>query len=93
MAMVAMSKKCCIKNLNLMDLKYHWKNGLVGSVQGETKDHNLKNVYFVKKGGKDKSITISLFMSTFHIFAHELKTGWATRVVMAILKTRNLDDK
>ena len=32
-------------------------------------------------------------MSTFHIFAHELKTGWATRVVMAILKTRNLDDK
>ena len=62
-------------------------------VQGEIKHHNYKNVYFQKKRTKDKSITILLFMLTFHNFADKLKNGLATRVVKPILKIRNRDDK
>ena len=62
-------------------------------MQGDIKHHNLKIAYFQKKGAKDKSITILLFISTFHNFTLKLKTGSATRVVKPILKARNLDDK
>ena len=66
-ATVAMSKKC---------FKFTTETiGLVGSVKSDIKHHNLKYIYFQKKGAKDKSITILLFMSTFHNFAHKLKTG------------------
>ena len=87
-AWVAISKKRCIQKLWSYRFKLPLeKIGLVGSAQGETKYHKLKNVYFKEKGAKDKSITILLFMSNFHNFAYKLKTGWATRVVKPILKT------
>ena len=72
--MVAMSKKCCIKNLNLIDLNSSEKIGLTRSVKNEIKHHNLKNVYFQEKGVKDKNITTLLSMSTLYHFAHKMKT-------------------
>ena len=83
--MVAMSKKCSIKNLNIMDLNTSEKTGLAGSLQGDIKHHNFKN-YFQKKGAKDKNISILLSMPTLHNFAHKVKTGRATRVVQPIFK-------
>ena len=54
--MVATSKKCFIKNWNLIDLDYHWKTGLTGLVQVEMKCRNLKNWHFEQKGVKNKNI-------------------------------------
>ena len=81
--MVAMSKKCCIKNLSIIDLNTTEKTGLAGSLQGDI--NNLKN-YFQEKGAKDKTITILLSMPTLHNFAHKVKTGRATMVVKSIFK-------
>ena len=83
--MVAMSKKCCIRNLSIIDLNTTEKTGLAGSLQGDIKHHNLKN-YFQEKGAKDKTITILLSMPTLHNFAHKVKTGRATMVVKSIFK-------
>ena len=65
----------------------------LGWLQVEIKCHNLKCVDFEKKGAKDKNIAILFFMSTFHNFAHEIKTGWAAMVIKPILKTTNVDDQ
>ena len=73
--MVPMSKKCLIKNLNLIDLNKHRKIGLIGSVQDEIKCQNPKNVYFDKKGAIDKKITFLLFIPAFLNFAYKMKTG------------------
>ena len=54
--MVATSKKCFIKNWNLIDLDYHWKTGLIGLAQVEMKCRNLKNWHFEQKGVKNKNI-------------------------------------
>ena len=69
-ATFAMSKDCLVKSLKLIDLDYHGQ----GSVQIAIKCRNLKNLHFEKNGAKDKNITILFFMSTFHNFAHKMKT-------------------
>ena len=38
------------------------------------------------------NIAISYFTTTFHNFALRVETGWATRMVETILKTRNVND-
>ena len=32
-------------------------------------------------------------MSTFHNFAHKMKTGWVATVIKPILQTKHVDDK
>ena len=59
--MVATSKKCFIKNWNLIDLDYHWKTGLIGLVQVEMKCRNLKNWHFEQKGVKIKTYSNFIF--------------------------------
>ena len=47
MATIAKRKKY-FNNMNLIDTYYHWKTWVIGSVVGEIKCHNLKNVHFEK---------------------------------------------
>ena len=51
-----------------------------------------KKMFILRKTQKLKNITISYFKTTFHSFAVKIETGWATRMVKSILKTRNVDD-
>ena len=51
-----------------------------------------KKMFIFRKTQKLKNIKISYFKTTFHNFAVEIETGWATRMVKSILKTRNVDD-
>ena len=51
-----------------------------------------KKMFIFRKNQKLKNITISYFKTTFHNFTVEIETGWATRMVKSILKTRNVDD-
>ena len=73
---VATSKKCFIRNWNLINLDQHWKTGLIGLVQVEIKCHNLKNWHFEQKVVKNKNIQQFYFSwSTFQSIAHKMKTG------------------
>ena len=87
-------KKHFIRNLNLIDLNYHWKKmDWLDQCKVKQSFTTSKMCFFKKKSAKDKNIAILLFVSTFHNVAHKLKTGWAARMVKPILKTRKVDDK
>ena len=72
-------EKCFIKNLNLIDLNYDWKNWV--------------DWISAKVSGKVKHVIILYFMTTLHIFAFRIQIGWATRVVRPNLKIRSVTDR
>ena len=93
-ATAVMRKKHFIRNLNLIDLNYHWKKmDWLDQCKVKQNVTTTKMYFFKNKSAKDKNIAILLFVSTFHNVARKLKTGWAARMVKPILKTRKVDDK
>ena len=81
-------KNCIMKNMNLIDSNYHWKNWVDWISAREGISCNIKNVHFEKKGPKVKKHKIL----KFHNFVLKPKTGWATTVLKPILETRNVND-
>ena len=73
--------------MNLIDTYYHWKNWFdwISNVA-------ISKMYIFRKTQKLKNITISHFVTTLHKFALKIETGWVTRMVMPILKARNVND-
>ena len=49
-------------------------------------------MYILRKTQHLKNIAISHFTTTFNNFALNAETGCVTRMVMLILKTRNVND-
>ena len=49
-------------------------------------------IYILRKIQKLKNIAISHSTTIFHNFALKIETSWVTRMIMPILKTRNVYD-
>ena len=64
----------------------------IAKVLHKIKVCNLKNVFFEEKGPKVKNLTTLNFMTTLYYFALNIETGWYTRVVKPILKSKNVND-
>ena len=77
-----------MKNLNLIDLNYHWKNWVDWISARQEKSCKIKYVHFERKGPKVEKHKIL----KFHNFSLKPKPGWATAVLKPILETRNVND-
>ena len=89
-------KKCIIKNMNLINTYYRWKN-LVDwiSNMATSKMHILRKTQKLKLITLHNFtfyITISYWTATFHNFALTVETVWVTRMVIPIWKARNDND-
>ena len=80
--------KCFIKNMNLIDMYYHWKMQLIGQSLSEKKMPQSQDCTFWEKVPQYQKI-ISF---PFYNFLRKIGAKWAKKFVKHILETWNAND-